>query len=275
MYGAVTRNAEESDWREFERVFYEVKDVTGRAAEPVEGAANLVSCFADNAAAAEDSELVAVDADGRTASAEREAFDWTHICPTHPEYRAGLLEIIDDCAAVTDDVRLDDVGYPDAGFCRCDRCRRQFEASEYERWETWRASVLTEFVAAAAERVPGRLFLSLHPDPYPGHLFERTGVDLDAVTQHVDEFVVSLYDPEYLTRYWLETIASGFADELDAPFGVELYAVDQDIDTLIAATEVVEGYADHVYLGYDAGIAAATIRRKRADQRDGVSFGPE
>lgn len=275
MYGAVMRNAEEVEWPEFDRAFYEVKDVTGRAAEPAPGAINLIACFADNAAAESDPELVAVDAEGRSATADREGFDWTHICPTHPDYRAGLLEIIEDCADVAEDVRLDNVGYPGAGFCRCERCEERFADSDHENWVDWRAAVLTEFVADAAERVPGDLYLSLFPDPYPGHLFERAGLDLDALQQYVDEFVVSLYDPNYDTTYWLESITAGFADALDAPFGVELYAVDQEIDSLIAATETVDDYADHVYYGYDASTAAATIRRKRADARDGVSFGPE
>ncbi|MFB6097283.1 MAG: hypothetical protein ABEJ74_07845 [Haloferacaceae archaeon] len=275
MYGAVTRNAEEAEWPEFDRAFYEVKDVTGRAAEPVSGAVNLVACFADNAAAESDPELVAVDDAGRSATADHEAFDWTHVCPTHPDYRAGLLEIVEDCAAVSGDVRLDDVGYPRPGFCRCERCDRRFAQSEYEDRDAWRTAVLTEFVADAAERVPGDLYLSLYPDPYPGHLRERAGLDPDALAEHVDEFVVSLYDPGYETTYWLESIASGFADELDQPFGVELYAVEQDIDALIAASEAVDPYADHVYFGFDASTAAAAIRRKGADAREGVSYGPE
>lgn len=275
MYGAVTRNAEEVEWPEFDRAFFEVKDVTGRAAEPVPGAINLVACFADNAAAESDPELVAVDAEGRSATADRESFDWTHICPTQPDYRAGLLEIIEDCAEASGDVRLDNVGYPDAGFCRCERCEERFADSDHDDRGEWRAAVLTEFVADAADRVPGDLYLSLFPDPYPGHLHGRAGLDLDALQQYVDEFVVSLYDPNYDTTYWLETIAAGFADELDAPFGIELYAVEQDIDSLIDAAEAVEGFADHVYYGFDASTAAAAIRRKQADAREGVSFGPE
>jgi len=50
MYGVVTRNEEELSWEEFDRGFYEVKDVTGRAAEPVADAVNMISCFGDNAA---------------------------------------------------------------------------------------------------------------------------------------------------------------------------------------------------------------------------------
>lgn len=275
MYGVVTRNAEEAEWSVFDRAFYEVKDVTGSASNPVENATNLLSCFADNAAIADDSALVAVDGDGRSASEDRASFDWTHVCPTHPDYRDGLLEIVEDCVAVSDDVRLDNVAFPGAEFCRCDRCDRLFADSDYEDRAAWRGSVITSFVADVAAIVPGRLTVSLHPDPYPGHLFDRSGVDPDALAAHVEEFVVPLYDPAYATTYWLETIAAGFADELESPFGVELYAVEQDVDDLIDATEAVEADADHVYFGYDASTAAAAIRRQRADRRDGVSHRPD
>ena len=116
MYGVVTRNAEEVDWAEFDVGFYEVKDVTGRAAAPLSNAVNMVSCFGDNAAAESDPELVPVDADGQAATRDRRYFDWSYICPTNEAYRAGLLEIIEDCADENGDVRLDDVGFPREGF---------------------------------------------------------------------------------------------------------------------------------------------------------------
>ena len=286
MYGVVTRNVPEVDWPEFERAFYEVKDVSGRPAEPIDAAVNMVSCFGDNAAASENPELVPVDAEGREATRDRKYFDWAYICPTHDAYREGLLEIIEDCADANPDVRLDDVGFPREGYCRCERCNRRFADSEFDDRSEWRASVITEFVAEASSRIPGRTYLTLYPDPYPGHLYERAGLDLDALTEYVDEFVVPLYDTAYGTTYWLETIARGFrtalggdyelnGDEPDTPFSVELYAVDVDVDNLIHAAEVADSYATDVYFGYDAAQASAAIRRKNADQRDGESYGPE
>jgi len=286
MYGVVTRNADEVEMSPFGRGFYEVKDVTGRAASPLPNAVNMVSCFGDNAAAAENPALVPVDEHGEPATRDRAYFDWAYVCPTHPEYRAGLLEIIEDCAAVNDDVRLDDVGFPREGFCRCERCQRRFEASEHTEWSAWRAAVITAFVSEAAERVPGRTLLTLYPDPYPDHLYERAGLDLDALCHHVDEFVVPLYDTAYETTYWLESIARGFRSRLggdydlygappETPFSLELYAVDVDVDELIHATEVAERYAKDVFFGYDAANAAAALRRKDADSRDGVVHGPE
>ncbi|WP_267163138.1 hypothetical protein [Halovenus salina] len=275
MYGAVTRNEEEVSWEEFERVFFEMKDVTGRATTPVGGAVNMISCFGDNAAVEGDTSLAPVSEDGERATREREYFDWDYICPTDDTYREGILEMIDDAVEANEDVRLDDVGYPREEYCHCDRCTRRFEASEFDDRTQWRAQVITDFVAQARERVPGDLYLTLYPDPYPGHLLERSGIDLDALSEYVDEFVVPIYDMAYETTYWVEVIASGFEDRLEVPFSIELYAINIDLDNLVHATEVAEAYAKSVLFGYQAGSGRAVIRRMQAEQQDGVEFGPE
>ncbi len=268
MYGVVTRNEEELEWSEFDCGFYEVKDVTGRAAAPTEQGVNMVSCFGDNAAAESSPELVPVDDEGNRATREQPYFDWAYVCPSRDEYRAGLLETIDDCVAVNPDVRLDDVGFPRPEYCRCDVCEERFAASAYDDRFAWRAEVITEFVAAASERIPGRTYLTLYPDPYPGHLYERAGLDLDALADHVDEFVVPLYDTAYGTTYWLEAIASGFADLLERPFSVELYCVNVDVENLLHAADVAEAHAESVLFGYQAANARGALRRRRAEAGD-------
>ncbi|QRV15379.1 hypothetical protein JMJ58_00280 [Haloterrigena salifodinae] len=273
MYGVVTRNAEEVRWPEFDRGFYEVKDVTGRSAEPIEDGVNMVSCFGDNAAADADPSLVPVDDMGRPADREREYFDWAYICPCREDYREGLFEIIDDCVEANPDVRLDDIGFPRAEYCRCGVCEQRFADSEYDDRGQWRASVITEFVAEAVDRIPGDVYMTLYPDPYPGHLYERAGIDLEALEEYVDEFVVPLYDTAYETTYWLETIAKGFESALETPFNIELYAVNVDVDNLIHALEVAEAYGNGVFFGYEASNARAALRRRRADEREGVTHG--
>jgi len=275
MFGVVTRNEPEVSWPEFDLACYEMKDVTGRATEPVADAVNMISCFGDNAAVEGDPALAAVDADGVPATRDQPYFDWDYVCPTHESYREGLLEMVEDAADANPDVRLDDVGFPRQGYCRCERCERRFADSEFETWERWRAAVITDFVAEARERVPGDLYLTLYPDPYPGHLDERSGLDIDALSSLVDEFVVPLYDTAYGTTYWLEVIASGFVDRLGAPPVVELYAVEVDVDNLIHAAEVAAAYAEQVCFGYDASNARAAIRRMRAEDREGTTHGPD
>ncbi|MFY4814270.1 hypothetical protein [Haloarcula argentinensis] len=274
MYGVVTRNEEETEWSEFDRAFYEVKDVTGRAVEPIAGAVNMVSCFGDNAVESEE-DLLAFDDEGTPATRNQPYFDWTYVCPTHDRYREGLLDIIEEAAAVNEDVRLDDVGFPRDEYCHCDRCEQRFADSEFEDWSAWRSNVITEFVAEARERVPGDMYLTLYPDPYPGHLEARSGVAIDDIAEYVDEFVVPIYDMAYSTTYWLEILAKGWQDRLSTPFSIELYAVDVDVDDLSKAVEVADEYAETVLFGYDASNARATIRRMNADAREGQSFGPE
>ncbi|EMA44714.1 hypothetical protein [Halococcus saccharolyticus] len=273
MFGVVTRNAEELDWPTFDRRCYEVKSVSGQAREPIAAATSMISCHADTAAADASPELVPVTEDGEIATRERQYFDWGYVCPTHPDYREGLLETIADAADASGDVRLDDVGFPRPEYCFCDRCVEQFEESAYDDRFAWRASVVTEFVSEAADQVGGDLSLTLHPDPYPGHLHGRSGLDLDALSEYVDEFVVPLYDTAYGTTYWLESLASGFRDALDAPLAIELYAVDVDIENLVHAAEVADAYATDVLFGYDASNAQAAIRRLNAETREGKSYG--
>jgi hypothetical protein len=275
MFGVVTRNPDELDWPAFDRAFFEVTDVTGQAREPRSGAVNMVSCFADNAAARAEPELVPVADTGERATRERPYFDWSYVCPTHEAYREGLLETIADCAAASGDVRLDDVGFPRGEYCHCDRCEAASADSGADDWHDWRVSAVESFVREARERVPGRLYLTLYPDPYPGHLRRRTGTDPEALAAHVDEFVVPIYDTAYGTTYWLEALASGFVDELDAPFSVELYAANVDVDRLVAATEVAEAYAKDVLFGYGAANGQAALRRMGAQARDGVRHVPD
>ncbi|WP_299236768.1 hypothetical protein [Natronomonas sp.] len=288
MYGVVTRNEDETEWEEFDRAFYEVKDVSGRSSEPLSEAVSMISCFGDNAAGEENPDLVPVTPDGQPATRERTYFDWAYVCPTHEGYREGLLEMIADSAAVSSDVRLDDIGFPRPEYCYCERCNERFESWVRDRHESgdgpppaettvedryaWRAEVIGEFVEAAADRIPGRTYMTLYPDPYEGHLYERAGIELSSIEPHVDEFVVPLYDTHYGTTYWLEAIASGFEDRLQTPLSVELYAVDVGIDELIHAVEVAAEYGESVLFGYDAANARATLRRMDADAREGVEW---
>ncbi|QLC32656.1 hypothetical protein EFA46_000005 [Halarchaeum sp. CBA1220] len=276
MYGVVTRNAEELEWSEFDVGFYEVKRVTGEHVDPEPDAVNLVSCFGDTATAETDPHLAPVDAEGRRATKDHPALDWGYVCPSIEHYRDGLFEVIDACVAASDDVRLDEVGFPGPAFCHCEHCDDAFAESESDDREAWRASVVTSFVAEARERVPGDLYLTVHPDPYPGHLLAHSGVDLDALAGHVDEVVVPLYDTAYATTYWLEALLSGFADRLDGldvRLGVELYAVDPDVGALAEAADLAGEYAENVYFGYHAGNARAVLRRWDAETREGVEWG--
>ncbi|MFP4627480.1 MAG: hypothetical protein ACLFMX_00645 [Halobacteriales archaeon] len=258
MVGLVTRRREHLGDDRFDVVFYEVKDVTGRRVDPEASAVNMVSCHGDSARA-DDPAYVAVDDEGRPATRDRPYFDWGYVCPTHPEYREGLLELVDRCVAVAPDVRLDDVGFPRQEYCHCERCDRHFAESGFADRRAWRADVVSAVVTDARERVPGRLYLTLYPDPMPGHLRARSGLDLERLEALVDTFVVPIYDLAYTTTYWLEVLASGFADRLRSPFIVELYGPEVDPDRLRHAMAVADAYATGVAVAYDDDRAVEAV----------------
>lgn len=264
MFGVVTRNVEELTWSEFDLGFFEVKEVTGRRTDPVAGGVNMVSCFGDSTAIEERPELAARDADGEPATRDRPYFDWGTVCASRSDYREDLLDLVSRCAAVNPALRLDDVGFPRDGYCHCQVCETRFANSRYDDWHDWRAHVVTEFVRTAAERIPGRTYLTVYPDPFPGHLFRRTGIDLEALSSAVDEVVVPIYDMAYATTYWLEALVTGFRDRLDGPFSVELYAVEVDVRALARAASVAEAYADNVIFAYDASNGREAIHELRS-----------
>lgn len=264
MLGLVTRDPDDLPADGADVTFFEVKGVTGRRATPRADAVNMVSCHGDTAASA-DPERVARDDEGRPATRDRRYFDWGYVCPTHEGYREELVSIVERCGEVAEDVRLDDVGFPRGEYCRCDRCDRAFAASPQSDRRAWRADVITAVVVAAADVIPGRVYLTVYPDPYRGHLYHRSGLDLAAIEPLVDRFVIPLYDTAYGTTYWLEALASGFADRLDTPIGIELYAVEVELDRLIHAAEVARAYADDVYFAYDADVGLEAIARLRDD----------
>ena len=259
MYGVITRNKSEVTWPEFDRAFYEVKDVTGRTADPVESSTSMISCFGDSRVEKETPSLVPVSKDGDRATRERKYFDWSYVCPNATTYRGQLLNQIETAAGVTTDLRLDDIGFPRPEYCHCERCEEAFSDSDIDNWWEWRNSVITQFVQDASDRIPGRVYMTLYPDPFPGHLSRRAGIELDALAQYVDEFVVPLYDMAYETTYWIEIIAQGFQEALTNPFSIELYAVNIDHDNLVQASTVANNYSHSVLYAYDAEAASAAV----------------
>ena len=134
--------------------------------------------------------------------------------------------------------------------------------------DAWRTGVITEFVAAAAERTDGQLIATLYPDPYPGNLRSRAGLDPEALAPHVDGFLVTLCG-NYETPYWVESLARGFAGAvggLDAMLTIQLSADGTDVDRLVDVTRMVEPHCDAVVYGTmpaDAERVREVIRRRR------------
>ncbi|QLG64263.1 hypothetical protein [Halorarum salinum] len=249
MDGITTRDPAAVEALDAGVAYYTVKRVSGETVPPRADAVNSIACFGDAATGRSDPDRLAVDGDGEPAAATRPRFAWDWVCPTDDTYRDRLCSLVDRCVGASPDVRLMTVGFPGEGFCRCDRCERRFRRSDREDRTAWRASVVAGFVEHVAGRVPGRLTLTVHPDPYPGHLRTRRGVDLGRLCGVVDEVLVPLCDPEYATTYWLGSIARGFATAFEGDVTVQLSAAPSDPRRFDAAVRAVAPHADRVVAG--------------------------
>jgi hypothetical protein len=265
-FGVVTRYARHAEV--IAPAFWEVKDVGGAHRAPRPGTVPMVSCFGDNRVARAHPDWVQVGPDGLRADRTAPYFDWAELCPTRPEVRRQVWEWVDGALAASTPglgFRLDDVQYAREGFCQCAVCRAEAEASG-EDLEALHARVIREFVRDVRARVTGPLYFTLFPDPYPGRLERRFAVrpaDLDA---YVDVYVVPLYDLAYGTTYWLEVLASAFAERLARPFWVELYALGVPEERLVKAALVAGTYAAGVLLAYPNRLE--TVRRVEAAFRE-------
>ncbi|ELY65625.1 hypothetical protein [Natronococcus jeotgali] len=256
-----------------DRSYFFTESVEGNRREPLEGTISSVACWGDTATVRDEPERAAVDADGTRATPDAEGHHWGTVCPTDPDYREGLLERIGE---IEGDVRLTTIGFPGAEFCRCERCDSRFEASEYDERDAWRAAVLTAFVAAVARRVDGDLVATLYPDPYPGNLRSRAGLDPEALAAHVDGVLVPLCDPGYGTSYWVESLARGFARrfaDLEVSLSIQLSGAEIDPERLVDVTRRVRPHADEIVYGThpeDVETVRETVDRLR--ERD--AFAP-
>jgi hypothetical protein len=268
MYGLLTDDPDLARAGIGDVAYFFAEYVDGRSQDPLEGAVNSVACWGDTKAVRANPERAAVAADEVRATPDAEGHHWGTVCPTDPDYREDLLDRI-DCAGAVGDVRLTTLGFPGEGFCRCTRCETLFEASAFADRDAWRAEVITSFTAEAAGRVDGELIATLYPDPYPGILRARCGLDLHALAGYVDGVLVPLCSPGYETSYWVEVLARGFDRKLDGlgiSLSIQLSAAEIDAERLVGVTRRVKLYADEIVYGThpdDAETVRQTIERVR------------
>jgi hypothetical protein len=247
-FGIVSRYR--SHLARFRLSFYETKDVGGAWHDPIPGTVPMVSCFGDNRVGRAHPDWVQVGPDNQRATRDAPYFDWDALCPTRPEVQGLAREWIAKSRPGAEGLRLDDVTYARDGFCRCAVCeveakRRHMPLADLHR------TVLTEFVGEARGIVPGPCYFTCYPDPYPGHLEDRYGIDVDALSPLVDVWVVPLYDLHYGTTYWLEVLAGGFRDRIRGQLYIELYGLKVPEAALAKAVRVAGHYADGVLVAYD------------------------
>lgn len=273
MLGVLTGNRDLAEEHIGDVTHYLVDRVSGDRAKPIDDAVNAVACWGDSATIRDEPARAAVTADGTRATPAARGHHWGTVCPTDPDYRSALLERIERVGMVGD-VRLTTLGFPGDDYCRCARCERRFVASDRADWTAWRTETITSFVEAAAGRAEGALLATVYPDPHPGHLRERAGLDPEALAPYVDGFLVPLCGIGYATTYWVDSLARGFAsrlDGLDASLTVQLSADGADADRLVDLVGIVGRHVDQVVLGTRRADAVREVANRARDAQETVT----
>lgn len=243
--------------------FWETKDVLGVRRPLAPGAVACVSLFADNRLGRDHPDWRQVAQDQSPAArGAAPYFDWDCLCPSREGVRRAAMAWVDEAvgAGVANgpgpaSLRLSDVGFAREGYCRCVACA-EGAASLGLDIEAYRERRILSVLTDIRARVTGRLFVTLYPDPYPGHLERRFGVSPDALATLADAYVVPLYDLAYATTHWLETLCQGFADRLRGrAWYAELYALGVPEERLRRAARVALAYANGVVLAYERDAA--------------------
>ncbi|HUK85218.1 MAG TPA: hypothetical protein VLU95_05095 [Candidatus Acidoferrum sp.] len=205
---------------------------------------NDVTVFCDAKAIREDPSLAAISDSGPALRRNRRSnlpFDF--VCPTHPQYRAKVLDYIESLSKEEIvGVTLNLYHFPDKEFCVCPRCKGLQEQSGLN-WTDWRAQTITEFVLQAKESVKGTFAVEMYPDPVLAK--ERFGIDFDALGELVDYFHVPLSSRDYFTNYWVDMLARDFAALLKKPVLVELSAEMPNDEKLNALLKTVAYISRH------------------------------
>lgn len=236
----------------FTPAYYEVKGVNGVWHDTPAGSIPMVSIFGDDRLGERHPEWLQMGPDGELATRQSRYFDWAALCPSRaPVFELGL-EWVQTAHEQSGGqaVRLDDVTFAREGFCQCEACQENVRQSG-QTLETYRVDRIIEFVQAAHKIAP-RLEFTLFPDPFPGHLARRFGVDPMRLAPYVDTFVVPIYDLHYATTYWLEVLAQAFDEILPGRrWLIELYGLQVPEEALLHACQVASFYADGVVVAYD------------------------
>ena len=250
----------------FDKTFYCVKGCTGRVKKPADKCYNIISCFGDNVTGRKKPEWIAISKNGKANRKNKNhRFLWDIICPSVEEYKTQVLDLVSETiqADVTG-IHLESIGFARSEYCTCERCEAKHKESNME-WIEWRAKTVTDLVAQASKlvRKQNKSFsLTILPDPCFGK--ERYGEDFHALAEHVDFFLVPIYDLVYSTTYWLETLAIDFSKQLEKPLYIELYASNPrpKLKNLLSAMVSVSDYADGISLATHDPCVTKEIQQK-------------
>ena len=101
----------------FDLQFYRLKSERGIVGTPAENMYTNIACFGDNKMASEHPDWVSMSEDGPALRQNKKYnFRWDILCPTNPEFRSYILDLIGSVAEKTKGVSLSSMHFAVRGI---------------------------------------------------------------------------------------------------------------------------------------------------------------
>ena len=211
-----------------------------------------VSVFGDTKGLRKNPERAAVAEDGEKALLgvnKYDGFAWSWVCPTEPENRRFILDLISRIP-IDKVVILEDFQFPNERYCYCERCKSDRVRIGAGDISEWRVNVITEFWRELLETRSGRYALTIHPDPYG--LRERYGIDLEVVKNRIEFLHIPIYCTTYALTYWMDILIPAILKEFNNfQVFMEVYAVEPSPMQVLKALFILSKYKPDGIVLYD------------------------
>ena len=206
----------------FDLEVYRLKSERGIVGTPNPDMTTNIACFGDNNMAEQHPDWVAQSAHGPALRTNKYYnLRWDIVCNQEKQMIDYMLDLIEKTADYTKGITVSSMHVADHGFCTCPRCKAAHAKSGMDLLD-WRAQTVTDFIAAAKERVKNKPFyVGLLPDPV--NCRERFGLDFDALAEFATAFVVPHWSKTYASPWYFETMARSFKKLLKKPVYPGLY----------------------------------------------------
>ena len=212
----------------FDYDLFRVKPEVGRRMPPKADMHSNIAIFGDNVTARIHPDWIS-QSDLGPAWRTNDNFNvrWEVLCATQPEHRAEQLDYIEDVARKSQGIWLNSIHFAEHGHCTCPRCKDLWKKSGLS-WYEWRRKEVTEYMAQVSDRVRNRakkkFVIGVLPDPVTN--YERFGVNFDDLAPLTDEFLVVMFNKNYATPWYNETLTRNFKKLFkDVKLNIALYVI--------------------------------------------------
>ena len=212
----------------FDFDLFRVKPEVGRRMPPKADMHSNIAIFGDNVTARIHPDWIS-QSDLGPAWRTNDNYNvrWEVLCATQPVHRAEQLDYMEDVARKSQGIWLNSIHFAEHGHCTCPRCKELHQKSGLS-WYEWRRKEITGYMAQVSDAVINKakkpFYIGILPDPVTN--YERFGVNFDDLAPLTDEFLVVMFNKNYATPWYNETLTRNFKKLFkDVKLNIALYVI--------------------------------------------------